>query len=43
MSNTIAAISTEPGIGGIWIIRISGDECFYVLEKIFIKKNPQKI
>ena len=43
MSNTIAAISTAPGIGGIGIIRISGDECFYVLEKIFKQKNPQKI
>ena len=43
MSNTIAAISTAPGIGGIGIIRISGDECFNVLEKIFKQKNPQKI
>lgn len=43
MSNTIAAISTAPGIGGIGIIRISGDECFNVLERIFKQKNPQKI
>lgn len=41
--STIAAISTAPGIGGIGIIRISGDECFNVLEKIFKQRNPQKI
>ena len=39
--STIAAISTAPVIGGIGIIRMSGEECFYVLEKIFkpIKKQ----
>ena len=41
-NKTIAAISTAPGIGGIGIIRMSGDECFEILEKIFapIKKEP---
>ena len=43
MSNTIAAISTAPGIGGIGIIRMSGDNCFEVLEKIFKQKNSQNI
>ena len=43
MSNTIAAISTAPGIGGIGIIRMSGDNCFDVLEKIFKQKNSQSI
>ena len=43
MSNTIAAISTAPGIGGIGIIRMSGDNCFDVLEKIFKPKNSQNI
>lgn len=33
--STIAAISTAPGIGGIGIIRISGKECFSILDKIF--------
>ena len=37
MSNTIAAISTAPGIGGIGIIRMSGDNCFDVLEIPYIK------
>lgn len=41
--STIAAISTAPGIGGIGIIRMSGDKCFNVLEKIFKSKNPQSI
>lgn len=43
MSNTIAAISTAPGIGGIGIIRMSGENCFDILEKIFKQKNSQKI
>ena len=34
--STIAAISTAPGIGGIGIIRISGENTYNVLEKIFI-------
>ena len=41
--STIAAISTAPGIGGISIIRMSGENCFEVLEKIFKQKNPQNI
>ena len=37
--STIAAISTATGAGGIGIIRMSGKECFNILEKIF---NPIK-
>ena len=37
--STIAAISTAPGIGGIGIIRMSGKECFSILEKIFVPIN----
>lgn len=33
--NTIAAIATATGVGGIGIIRMSGDKCFEVLKKIF--------
>ena len=43
MSDTIAAISTSPGIGGIGIIRMSGEDCFQILEKIFEPKNKQSI
>lgn len=41
--STIAAISTAPGIGGIGIVRMSGEDCFKILEKIFKAKNPQEI
>lgn len=41
--DTIAAISTAPANGGIGIIRISGKNCFEILEKIFIPKKQQNI
>lgn len=41
--STIAAISTAPGIGGIGIIRMSGENCFEILEKIFKQKKYQDI
>lgn len=41
--STIASISTAPGIGGIGIIRMSGENTFKVLDKIFIQKNPEDI
>ena len=42
ISKTIAAISTAPGIGGIGIIRMSGEDCFEILNKFFIpiKQEP---
>lgn len=41
--DTIAAISTAPGVGGIGIIRMSGEDCFKVLEKIFKPKTNSDI
>ena len=41
--DTIAAISTAPGIGGIGIIRLSGKDSFKIVDKIFKAKNPEKI
>lgn len=41
--STIAAISTSPGIGGIGIVRMSGKECFEILNKIFIPKSKTQI
>ena len=41
--STIVSIATAPGIGGIGIIRMSGDKTFEIIEKIFKPKNPQKI
>ena len=41
--STIAAISTAIGTGGIGIIRLSGQDTFKILEKIFKHKNKQDI
>ena len=43
MEDTIAAIATAPGEGGIGIIRISGEEALPILEKIFRKANGLNI
>lgn len=40
--DTIVAISTPPGIGGIAIIRGSGKEAFSIIQKLFLKKNGQQ-
>ena len=37
--STIAAIATATGSGGIGIIRMSGQNCFDILKKIFIPKD----
>ena len=37
--STIAAISTAMGNGGIGIVRMSGENCFDILKKIFKAKN----
>jgi tRNA modification GTPase len=42
MEETIAAIATPPGEGGIGIIRISGDGALPVAEKIFQPKNKTR-
>ncbi|BDZ32357.1 tRNA uridine-5-carboxymethylaminomethyl(34) synthesis GTPase MnmE [Lactiplantibacillus sp. WILCCON 0030] len=41
--DTIAAISTPPGEGGISIIRISGDKTFEVVAQIFKGKDLRKV
>lgn len=33
--DTIAAISTPPGEGGIGIVRLSGDEALEIADKIY--------
>lgn len=40
--STIVAISTSPGIGGIGIIRMSGENCFDILNRFFVPKNKVK-
>lgn len=41
--NTIVAISTAPGNGGIGIVRMSGEESFKILDKIFKPINDSDI
>lgn len=41
--STIASISTAPGIGGVGIIRMSGEKSFEILNKIFYPKNKYNI
>ncbi|MCI8481957.1 MAG: tRNA uridine-5-carboxymethylaminomethyl(34) synthesis GTPase MnmE [Clostridia bacterium] len=41
--STIVAISTAPGIGGIGIIRMSGEETYSILQKIFQPKHETNL
>lgn len=41
--STIVAISTAPNVGGIGIVRISGEDCFDIINKIFKAKNKKNI
>ena len=41
--STIVAISTAPGVGGIGIVRMSGEKTFEILKKIFVPKNKKNI
>ena len=41
--STIAAISTAPGVGGIGIVRMSGEKAFDILDKIFVPKHSESI
>ena len=43
MEETIVAISTAPGEGGIGIIRISGEKSKEYLDQIFVSKNSKDI
>lgn len=42
-TDTIVAISTPFGIGGLGIVRMSGERALSIAEKIFKPKNPKKI
>lgn len=41
--STIVAISTAIGNAGIGIIRLSGEKCFEILDKIFVPKNKSEV
>lgn len=40
--DVITALATPPGIGGIAVIRVSGDEAFEIVEKVFRGKKSIK-
>lgn len=42
MNDTIAAISTNLGVGAISIIRVSGNDAIKIVNKIFKGKNLEK-
>ena len=43
ISSTIAAISTAQGLGGIGVIRISGDDAITVADKVFVSVSGKKL
>ena len=43
LDDTIAAISTPIGEGGIGIVRMSGPEALAILQKIFAKGKPSNL
>lgn len=42
MEHTIAAVATPPGVGGIAVIRISGETAYEVAAKVFCPVNKEK-
>ncbi|MEG2769179.1 MAG: tRNA uridine-5-carboxymethylaminomethyl(34) synthesis GTPase MnmE, partial [Oscillospiraceae bacterium] len=42
MEKTIAAIATANGVGGIAVVRISGEGALEVCEKVFLPKDKTK-
>ncbi len=41
-NDTIAAIATPPGIGAIGVLRLSGDQSFDIVQKLFPSKDLKK-
>ena len=41
--NTICAISTPQGVGGIAVIRMSGEEAFDICDKVFVSASGKKV
>jgi len=40
--DTIAAIATPPGIGAIGVLRLSGDQAFEIMQKLFSSKDLKR-
>ena len=43
LTDTICAISTPPGVGGIAIIRLSGNDAITITNRLFFGKNLEKV
>jgi len=43
MSNTIAAIATAHGLGGVAIIRISGNNAYKIVQRVIVKGNSASL
>lgn len=43
VNDTIAAVSTPRGKGGVALLRISGDEAISVCERVFLPKNKKRL
>ena len=42
-NQTVTALSTPPGKGGVALIRVSGDEAFAVADAVFRAKNGRRV
>ena len=42
-SHTVAALSTAPGKAGIAVIRVSGDDCFPIVSKVFFPRSGKEL
>lgn len=43
LNDTIAAVSTPRGKGGVALIRVSGEEAIEVCERVFVPKNKKRL
>ncbi len=41
--DTIAAVSTPPGVGGIGVVRVSGPDVFAVIRQVFVRAKGQAL
>ena len=41
--DTIAAVATPPGVGGVGIVRLSGDEALVIADRMFRARNGKRL
>ncbi len=42
MQQTVCALATPPGAGGIAVVRVSGPEAYPIVSKVFVPLHRQK-